>query len=118
MNAMTETGDLTLKELLARLSREMDRFPVLLTAIEAEVADLIGDNPEKISNETNRVLQTIDYMTQASVAISDLLSQSPDADPRQLHDLVRRVIPGDLSDRLQNVGLEDIDNARKRIEFF
>ena len=113
-----EQSQLLLVELLARMSREMDRFPVMLAQVEAEVSEIIAKNPESITKQTSAVLQTIDYMAQASAGISDLLVQVGKSPSSDLTGLVERVVPGDLSNRLLNTGLDDIDNTKRKIELF
>ena len=105
-------------ELLLRMSREMDRFLVKLMQVEGNVSELIETHAGELPEHIAASIQNIDYVSQASVALSMLLtniSQNPDAG---LDELLSDLQPTDLRDRLYNRLLEDIDNTENNIEIF
>ena len=105
-------------ELLLRMSREMDRFMVKLMQVEGNVSELIEKHTGELPENITASIQNIDYVSQASAALSMLLtniSQNPEAD---LNELLRNVQPTDLRDRLNDQLLEDIDNTENNIEIF
>ena len=105
-------------ELLLRMSREMDRFMVKLMQVEGNVSELIETHAGELPEHIAASIQNIDYVSQASVALSMLLtniSQNPDAG---LDELLSDLQPTDLRDRLYNRLLEDIDNTENNIEIF
>ena len=105
-------------ELLRRVSREMDRFLVMLTQVEWNVALLIDNHNGALPAGTSDGLQHIDYVSQVSSSLSMLLScmaEQPEAD---MDTLLSAVLPKDLRDRLYDCLLEDIDNFTQKIEVF
>lgn len=104
--------------LLQRISRELDRFLVQLTQIEAVTADLISNTKETLPDDTSKCLQSVDYISQTSMSLSMLLttmSQNPEA---PISVLVKDVRPNDLRNRLLDRLLHDIDNTGNEIEVF
>lgn len=105
-------------ELLLRMSREMDRFMVKLMQVEGKVSELIEKHAGELPENITASIQNIDYVSQASVALSMLLtniSQNPEAG---LEELLSDVQPTDLRERLYDRLLEDIDNTENNIEVF
>ena len=105
-------------ELLLRMSREMDRFMVKLMQVEGNVSELIEKHAGELPENITASIQNIDYVSQASVALSMLLtniSQNPEAG---LEELLSDVQPTDLRERLYDRLLEDIDNTENNIEVF
>ena len=105
-------------ELLLRMSREMDRFMVKLMQVEGNVSELIEKHTVELPENIAASIQNIDYVSQASVALSMLLtniSQNPEAG---LDELLSDVQPTDLRERLYDRLLEDIDNTENNIEVF
>ena len=105
-------------ELLLRMSREMDRFMVKLIQVEGTVSELIESHQGELPEHTTNSIQNIDYVSQASIALSMLLtkiSQGPGAD---IDELLRDVTPTDLRERLYDRLLDDIDNNKNNIEVF
>ena len=105
-------------ELLLRMSREMDRFMVKLMQVEGNVSELIEKHAGELPENITASIQNIDYVSQASVALSMLLtniSQNPEAG---LDELLSDVQPTDLRERLYDRLLEDIDNTENNIEVF
>ena len=74
-------------ELLLRMSREMDRFMVKLMQVEGNVSELIEKHAGELPENITASIQNIDYVSQASVALSMLLtniSQNPEAGLEEL----------------------------------
>lgn len=105
-------------ELLARLSRELDRFPILLAQIEAATSRLMGESTLELPQDLKRCLQSIDYLSQASVAISATLDGIQHTNDENFSDVLETMTPTDLRERLLDRGLDDIDNTTSQVTFF
>lgn len=105
-------------DLLRRISREMDRFMIQLTQIESVAAELIAAHKTRLPEGTSACLQSIDYVSQASMALSMLLTHMADEPDAGTQQLLQDVVPHDLRERLCDKLLEDIDNTANDVEVF
>lgn len=105
-------------ELLRRVSREMDRFLVMLTQVEWHVAVLIDNHNGVLPDGATDSLQHIDYVSQVSSSLSMLLSRMAEEPEADIDALLTAVLPKDLRDRLYDRLLGDIDNFTQKIEIF
>lgn len=105
-------------ELLPRISRELDRFMIKLMQVETCVSGLIEAHDGTLPQDTSASLQSVDYVIQASVALSMLLTRMSDAPDAQIDELLADVLPTDLRERLYDRLLDDIDNQENNVEVF
>jgi len=104
--------------LLRRISRELDRFLVQLTQIEAVTSDIVANLSDEMQAESARCLQSIDYISQTSMSLSLLLTTMSEEPTAQMPELLKNVSPNDLRNRLLDLLLDDIDNTENNVEFF
>ena len=104
--------------LLSRISRELDRFFVILMQIEAATEELLPHAPSETRRNTARVLQNIDYLSQVSSALSLVLNDLANHRTEDLQTRLDSLVPTDLRSRLLDQDLDDIDNANQKSCFF
>lgn len=103
---------------LLRISRELDRFVIVLMEIEHSGADLIAHAGAQTPVDALNSMQRIDYLAQCSSAMSGLLAQMATEHGNNLTDAISAIVPTDLADRLRNQGLDDIDNTTSQSAVF
>ena len=106
-----DLGRVETSVLLERIAREMDRFSIHLLQIEDLGQQVLNQTSPAQHASVSRSLQSIDYLSQASVAISGLLSQMARSDAIGVTSMLQAGTPTDLHRRLQDLDVEDIDNT-------
>lgn len=101
-----------------RISRELDRFVVALMELEGATASLVTSSEANSHKDNLKSLQSIDYLSQCASAMSEIVYQLPRLKHCELQDLIICIKPTDLSDRLNDRGLDDIDNVSAQTELF
>lgn len=105
--------------LLQRVARELDRFAVLTANIDAfAVQSIRDDGVKRIDAEVSKALQSIDYLAQASSALSQILTELARNSDGDVDLFLSRLAPTDLAMRLMDQNLDDIDNAGQSNEYF
>ena len=105
-------------QLIARVSRELDRFFVVLTQIEATTGELLPYTSSDTRQNASRVLQNIDYLSQVSSALSLVLDDLANQRSDDLQTRLDTLVPTDLRNRLLDQDLDDIDNNSQSSCFF
>lgn len=103
---------------IKRVSRELDRFTVLLTQIEMTVSEIVENAKDELGSETSVCLQSIDEICQVSYALSALLQKMSKRGAETDEDIVADVFPSDLRARLLDRNIDDVDNTMRSIEYF
>lgn len=114
----TDLSGIDEKYLISRVSRELDRFFVVLAQIEAASEELLSHAPPATRRKTDRALQNIDYLSQVSSALSLVLDDLANQRHMDLQTRLNSLVPTDLKNRLLDQDLEDIDNADQKSCFF
>lgn len=101
-----------------RISRELDRFVIALMELEGATSNLVTGSNADADRDSLKSLQSIDYLSQCASAMSEIVYQIPRLKHAELQQLIIGIKPTDLSDRLNERGLDDIDNLSEKTEVF
>jgi len=88
-------------KVLRRSAKELDNFLTLLAQVEEAISQLIELTNARIPSAAARSIQSIDYISQASVGLSSVLSAIGSHD-QCINETMKQLKPRDLAGRLMD----------------